>query len=122
MTPDAAQALYRLPEARIGDLEPALEWALSRQDDPEAWRLACGLARRIVALAKDPGRLAEADEFLQMWLAAAERRDDRAILDECAWERIWILEKWDRGDEARRLDHYRRLRREDQMCFDFISA
>lgn len=127
-TPDAArrhaQAVAR-HAARAGldalpDLEHGLQWALLQPaGDAEAWSLACTLARLAFALARDCGRLAEAEEFMAMLFHAAERRGDRRVLDECAWERMWILEKWDRLEEARALERFRRSVCQDQMCFDF---
>jgi hypothetical protein len=102
---------------------PASEWDVARRSlhDATAWTDACALVRRAVHQAREQGRLAEADEFLQLWAAAAEEREDRRILEECAWERIWILESWGRAEEAARLDAYRRSALQDQMCFEFLG-
>ena len=86
------------------------------------WTLACRLAREAVRLARAQGRLAEAGELLEAWFAAAERRGDRRVLDESAWERTWILEHWGRFEEAGLLTAFRRAFGADQMSFDFISG
>jgi hypothetical protein len=113
-----ASVLLTTEEAAL----PESEWdvALRSLRDTTAWTDACALLRRAVHQARDQGRLAEADEFLQLWGGAAEERDDRRVLEECAWERIWILESWGRAEEAARLDAYRRSALQDQMCFDFL--
>jgi hypothetical protein len=105
----------------LSELQDSFSEALTGPPDPESWSVACGLARRAVRLAREEGRLAEADEVLQTWFREAERRQDRRALEECAWERIWILEKWDRTEEARKLDSYRRIMCQDQMCFEFAG-
>jgi hypothetical protein len=52
-------------------------------------------------------------------VAGAEQRSDRRVLDDCAWEQIWILEHWGRYDEARALDGIRRKQYADQLAFDW---
>ncbi len=107
---------------RLADFEQALRWTLSQpEDDPEAWSLACALGRRAIALTKPQGRFAEVDEFLVILFEAAQRREDRRVLEECAWERQWILERWDRPEEARVLEQFRLVACQDQMSFEFIS-
>jgi hypothetical protein len=101
------------------DLEYALDWALTRTDDPRDWALACKLASRGVRWARAQERLAEAFEILQAWSQAATRQGDRRVLEDCAWEQIWILEHWGRSHEARRLDGLRRREFADQMPLDF---
>ena len=50
---------------------------------------------------------------------AAERRDDRRVLEETAREQMWILEEWNRHEEARSLDWRLRSEYQDQMTLDF---
>ena len=67
-------------------------------------------------------RLAEAFEILQDWQRAAEQHGDRRVLEDCAWEQIWILEQWGRTSEARQLDTIRREHFADQMAFSFDQS
>jgi hypothetical protein len=83
------------------------------------WALACRLARRAVGWARAYNRLAEAFEILQEWSRRAEQLGDRRVLEDCAWEQIWILEHWGRTNEARELDGVRRRKYADQMSFEF---
>jgi hypothetical protein len=98
------------------DLQLAFQWAI--QTD---WILAGTLARRALAWARAHDRLSEAFEILNTWFAAAQSRDDRRVLEDCAWEQIWILEHWGRAAEARQLDSIRRTHYTDQLAFDFLS-
>ncbi len=109
----------QVPEA--GDLTaywPDLQQALARALG-EDWPLASMLARRGVAWAKARERLAEAFEILREWSRAAGELGDRRVLEDCAWEQIWLLEHWGRGGEARELDNLRRERYADQMSLNF---
>lgn len=99
------------------DLQHAFAWAVGAD-----WPLASKLARRLVAWAKTQDRLAEGFEILQDWSQAAERCADRRVLEDCAWEQIWILEHWGRTREARELDGIRRERYADQMAFSFDQS
>jgi hypothetical protein len=103
------------------DFQAAVGWALHAAGDPRIWMLACLLARRGVAWARAHDRIAEAFEILQAWSSAAEQRSDRRVLEDCAWEQIWILEHWGHSDEARLLDGIRRREYTDQLSFDFLS-
>jgi hypothetical protein len=98
------------------DLQDALGWALAQSED---WALACKLARRGVAWAKAQDRLAEAFEMLQDWSRAAGQRADRRVLEDCAWEQMWILDHWGRDKEARQLEGIRRKRYADQLPLEF---
>jgi len=80
------------------------------------WADLCRLARQGVRLAGAEGRLAEGFELLQKWHALAEARSDRRILEESAREMVWILEGWDRFEEARRLEYRRATQYDDQMA------
>ncbi len=105
--------------ADLPEVQQAFRWAFEHRADPEAWELARSLARRGAALARGEERLAEAYELLRAAHDAAEAREDRRALEECAWEMVWILERWDRLEEARELDRLRREHYADQMCFEF---
>jgi len=96
------------------DLQHAFAWSLSAD-----WPLASKLARRCLSWAKTQDRLAEAFEAMQDWQRAAERCADRRVLEDCAWEQIWILEHWGRTSEARALDGMRRRQYADQMSLGF---
>ncbi|HVN03536.1 MAG TPA: TIR domain-containing protein [Bryobacteraceae bacterium] len=96
------------------DLQHAFRGAIEAD-----WTLASTLARRGVAWAKTQDRLAEAFEILQDWSRAAGERGDRRVLEDCAWEQVWILEHWGRTTEARELDTIRREQFADQMSFGF---
>jgi len=98
-------------------LQHAFAWALEAD-----WPLASKLARRGLTWAKAQDRLAEAFEILQDWLRAAERRADLRVLEDCAWEQIWILEHWGRTSEARALDSIRREQYTDQLSFSFDQS
>jgi hypothetical protein len=99
------------------DLQQAFAWALETD-----WPLASTLARRALTWAKAQDRLAEAFEILQDWLRAGETHGDRRVLEDCAWEQIWILEHWGRTGEARKLDDIRREQYANQMSFSFDQS
>jgi hypothetical protein len=80
------------------------------------WGELCRLARQGLRLAGEQGRLAESFELLEKWHALAEGRGDRRILEESAREMVWILEGWDRLEEARRLEYRRATLYDDQMA------
>jgi hypothetical protein len=86
------------------------------------WATASTLARRAIIWAKIQDRLAEAFEVLQDWSGAGERLGDRRVLEDCAWEQMWILEHWGRTDEARELDIIRQEHFADQMAFSFDQS
>jgi hypothetical protein len=80
------------------------------------WAELCRLARLGLRLAGEQGRLAESFELLEKWHAMADARADRRILEESAREMVWILEGWDRLEEARRLEYRRATQYADQMA------
>jgi hypothetical protein len=80
------------------------------------WAELCRLARQGLRLAGEQGRLAESFELLEKWHALAEALADRRILEESAREMVWILEGWDRLEEARRLEYRRATQYDDQMA------
>jgi len=79
------------------------------------WEEICAQARLARRLTRDQGRIAECYELMQQWHAAAEARNDRAVLDEAAREMVWILESWGRTAEAAALDQHRASEYADQM-------
>ena len=83
------------------------------------WSEYCRLARLGRRLTRDAGRIAECEEMMALWHAAAEARGDRQALDESARELVWILESWGRSDEAYRLDLLRATEFDDQMNLPF---
>jgi hypothetical protein len=95
------------------DLQHAFQWALEKD-----WPLASKVARRALTWAKTQDRLAEAFEILQDWSRAAERNADRRVLEDCAWEQVWILEHWGRSSEAGELDRIRREQYADQLSLN----
>jgi hypothetical protein len=80
------------------------------------WAELCRLARQGLRLAGQQGRLAESFELLEKWHALAEARADRRILEESAREMVWILQGWDRLEEARRMEYRRATQYDDQMA------
>lgn len=80
------------------------------------WPELCHLARQGIRITGEQGRVAERFELLQQWHALAEARTDRRVLEESAREMIWILESWDRLDEARALEHRRATEYAEQMA------
>jgi len=103
-------------EADLPQFRHALDWALQ---DEESLALARDLAKRGVALLKRKGRQAEAFEMLEAVSRAAERREDRRMIEDCSREQVWILESWGRDEEAARIHRTRRALYEDQMALDF---
>jgi hypothetical protein len=80
------------------------------------WAEMCRLARQGLRLAGEQGRVAESFELLQRWHELAEVRVDRRNLEESAREMVWILEGWDRFEEARRMEYRRATLYDDQMA------
>jgi hypothetical protein len=104
-----------LPQLRL-----ALRWALSQdEEDGEAWQVACDLAKRGVALLKQNSRQAEAFELLEAVACAAELREDRRILEDCSRDQYWMLQSWDRMEEAQAIFERRRSIYEDQLRLNF---
>jgi len=80
------------------------------------WAELCRLARQGLRLAAEQGRVAESFELLDKWHALAEVRSDRRILEESSREMVWILEGWDRLEEARAIEYRRATQYDDQMA------
>lgn len=87
---------------------------------PVDWTAACALARRGVRLAREQDRVAEAFELMCTLYEAAKLRDDARITEEAAREQIWILEHWDRLEEAARLRRELANHAARQLAFDFL--
>jgi hypothetical protein len=83
------------------------------------WTLARDLGRQAIRLAVAAGRYAEAFEIAETLEREAEPQADRKVLEDSAWERAWILERWGRTDEAEALHRRRQLLYSDQMALDF---
>jgi hypothetical protein len=94
----------------------AIQYAFTHPGFVVDWSELCRLARVGVRMAREQGRLAETFELLQQWHAMAEARADRLILDESAREMVWILEGWDRTEEAGRLEYRRATEYDQQMA------
>jgi len=113
--------LFGSPTPAVPDLTaywPDLQHAFARALETD-WPLASKLARRAVTWAKAQDRLAEAFEILEDWSRAARQLGDRRVLEDCAWEQVWILEHWGRTGEAHEIDRTRREQYADQMSFSF---
>ena len=98
----------------LAGVRHAFEWALACD-----WALARDLGRQAVRLAVSAGRDAEAFEIAETLEREAEPRADRKVLEDSAWERAWILERWGRTGEAEILHRRRQLHYSDQMALDF---
>ncbi len=93
--------------------------AFAQLDPAAGWEELCALARLGRRLTQGQGRIAECDELMRQWHAAAQARGDRAVLDESAREMVWILESWGRAEEARRLEYRRATEFGEQMMLPF---
>jgi hypothetical protein len=107
----------RRPEAppEDGSLRD-IQYGFSHPGMVDDWAGLCRLARQGLRLAGEQGRLTESFELLEKWHALAEARDDRRVLEESAREMVWMLEGWDRLEEARRLEYRRATQYDDQMA------
>ena len=108
-------------QIELADSDPlrSIQRQFRELDHTGDWAARCALARLGRRLTREQGRLAECFELMQQWHAAAETRSDRNVLDESAREMVWILEAWDRIDDARRLDYRRSIEFDDQMGLPF---
>ncbi len=94
--------------------------ALSEPRAAGGWSEICRLARMGRRVTRDAGRLAECFEMMQQWNALAEEQEDLAALDESAREMVWILDAWDRSEEARALEFRRAGRVDQQLPLDLF--
>jgi hypothetical protein len=99
-----------------GESLRGIQYIFNRPGMVDDWAVLCRLARRALHLAAEQGRLAESFELLGQWHALADARGDRRILEESAREMVWILEGWDRLEEARRMEYRRATQWADQMA------
>jgi hypothetical protein len=93
----------------------AIQHALSVAGDSSDWAEVCRLARTGRRITADARRLAECYELMQQWHELALERDDRTVLNESAREMIWILEAWDRHQEAAQLEIRRASEFDEQL-------
>jgi hypothetical protein len=99
----------------------AIQYIFSHPEMARDWAEVCRLAHRALRLAAEQGRVAESFELLQQWHALAEARQDRKVLEESARAMVWILEGWDRLEEARSWEYRRASQYDDQMALP-VSA
>jgi hypothetical protein len=97
----------------------ALRHTAREFDATEDWSEACRLARQARRIAHEQYRLAECFEVMTQWRAMAEEQDDRPIVDEASRELIWILEGWNRTEEARQLEQIRAHEFDEQLPLFF---
>jgi hypothetical protein len=108
------------PEALPADESlRAIQYTFTHPGFVADWPELCRLARLGLRMAGVEGRLAESFELLQQWHAMAGARADPSILDESAREMVWILESWDRTEEAGRLEYRRATEYGRQMLLPF---
>ena len=98
-----------------------IQYILGHPGEVGDWSELCRLARLGFRLSREQGRLAESLELLQKWYAMAEARDDRRILEEASREMVWILESWDRFEEARKVEYRRITQHDDQMALPLLD-
>ena len=88
-------------------------------DAAEDWGEACRLARQARRIAHEQFRLAECFEIMTQWRAMAEEHHDRPVVDEASRELVWILEGWNRTEEARQLEQVRAHEFDEQLPLFF---
>lgn len=98
----------------LAEIQQAFALAL-----PVDWSAACMLARRGSSMARQQERFAELFELMAALYNAAKSRNDRTVMDEAAREQIWILEQWDRLDEAECLRRELGIYHARQLVFEF---
>ena len=72
----------------------ALGDAIYHLQNIESWPAMQRLGSAVVALLKNQDRLAEANEVLEILLAAAESHGDQGARRQFAWDQSWILGHW----------------------------
>jgi TIR domain len=89
-------------------------------DTSEDWTEICQAARQARRIAREQGRIAELYDVMQAWSAMAQARSDRDAQEEAMREIVWILEAWEMGEEARRVEFRRASEFDQQMpLFEF---
>ncbi|MGH9720036.1 MAG: toll/interleukin-1 receptor domain-containing protein [Bryobacteraceae bacterium] len=112
-------------DARSGVIEPSemaqveIEFDRSVAACKDDCADARQIARRLLRLGNEHGRLAEAFETLETLHAYAKIRADRPTLEFCSREMARILYSWDRTGEAEHLEREWRFEYQDQMSFKF---
>lgn len=104
-------------EYEPGDLEKIQALFVSALEDD--WNQACSLGRRGARIARDRHRVAEEFELMESLYRAARNRGDRAMVEEAARGQIWILEQWDRLEEADNLRPEAGVHHARQLTFEF---
>jgi len=99
-----------------------IQYSFNHPGIVDDWAELCRRGRRALRLAAEQGRLAESFELLGQWHGLAEARGDRRILEESAREMVWILEGWDRPEEARRMEYRRATQWADQMALPIAAT
>ncbi len=98
----------------------SIQHTLSGADPGAQWVDICRQARIGRRLLRDAGRLAECYELMQQWHDLALEREDHGALDESEREMVWILEGWDRLEEARALEIRRAAAFDEQLPLQFF--
>lgn len=112
-----------ITDSRVRDYQPTglpavqQRFAASLKGD---WSKTCSLARQIGALARQQNRFAEAFEVMEWLDTASQSRGDEPVRQEALREQIWILEQWNRLDDAARLRHELRRPGQRQTVFQFV--
>jgi hypothetical protein len=89
-------------------------------EESEDWAEICHAARQARRIAREQGRIAELYDLMQAWSAMAQSREDRDAQEESMREIVWILEGWELGEEARRMEFRRASEFDEQMpLFEF---
>jgi hypothetical protein len=112
-----------ITDSPVGDYQPtglpALQQRLANCLMGD-WAKSCSLARQIHTLAHGQRRFAEAFEAM-LWLdTASHSRDDQQVRQEAIRKQIWILEHWDRLQDADRLRYELRQVGQRQTAFQFV--
>ncbi len=94
----------------------SIQFRLRNPETASDWESICRLARLGARLATAEGRTAECFEILLQWHELAKVQADRRAGEESTREIVWILEGWDRFEEARRWEQERATCYDDQIA------